>query len=57
MSRNRIVIEKDDPAECGCNDAYRVVEKDERGRILRTHGRAIKSYQLAQNVADVVRGQ
>lgn len=54
--RTRIVIEKDDPAECGCDDAYRVVEKDARDRIVRVHGKAIKSYAVAQNVADIARG-
>jgi hypothetical protein len=56
MARTRIVIEKDDPAECGCDDAYRVVEKDDRGRILRVHGKAIKSYSVAENVAEIARG-
>lgn len=50
------MIEKDDPAECGCDDAYRVVEKDARDRIVRTHGKGIKSYAVAQNVADIARG-
>lgn len=57
MARTKIiVIEKDDPAECGCDDAYRVVEKDERGRTLRVHGKGIKSYGVAENVADIARG-
>jgi hypothetical protein len=42
MARTRIVIEKDDPAKCGCDDAYRVVERDDRNRVVRVHGEAIK---------------
>jgi hypothetical protein len=53
---NRIRIIKDDPAECGCNDAYKVIEEDARGRVVRVLGKAIKSYQVAQNVADIARG-
>jgi len=56
MARNRIEIIKDDPAECGCNDAYKVIEKDAYGHVVRIHGRAIKSYEVARNIAEVARG-
>ncbi len=48
--RRRVEILKDNPSDCGCDDQYRVVEMDDRGRVVRELGREIKGYAVAENI-------
>jgi hypothetical protein len=51
--QSQIRIVQVDPRTCGCTDQWDVLEYDSAGRMVRTVGKNVRGYQVAQNIAEL----